>query len=62
MGEKDNTYRLLMVKAEGSRLLGRPTPRWAVNIKMNLQEIGSGGGGILTGLVWFRIGTIEELL
>jgi hypothetical protein len=41
--EKRNVYRLLVGKAEGKRLLGRPRPRWRDNIKMDLLEIGVNG-------------------
>jgi hypothetical protein len=40
--EKRNTYRLLVGKPEGKRLLGRPRCRWVDN-KMDLGEIGWGG-------------------
>jgi hypothetical protein len=40
MGEKRNVYRLLVVKPEGKRPLGRPRCRWMDNIKMDLLEIG----------------------
>jgi hypothetical protein len=43
MGEKKNTYRLLVGKPEGKRPLGRPRWRWADNITMNLGEIVWGG-------------------
>jgi hypothetical protein len=43
MGEKRNTYRLLVGKSEGKTLLGRPRGRWVDNIKMNLGEIEWGG-------------------
>jgi hypothetical protein len=33
MGEKRNTYRLLVGKPEGKRPLGRPRRRWVDNIK-----------------------------
>jgi hypothetical protein len=46
MGEKKNSYRLLVGKPEGKRLLGRPRRRWVDK----------------TGLVWLRIGTGGELL
>ena len=32
-----------MWKTEGKRPLGRPRSRWEDNIKMDLQEVGSGG-------------------
>jgi hypothetical protein len=44
MGEKRNTYRLLVEKPEGKRLLGRPLRRWVDNIRMDLGEVGWGGG------------------
>jgi hypothetical protein len=43
MGEKRNTYRLLVVNPEGKRPLGRPRCRWVDIIKMDLLEIGWGG-------------------
>jgi hypothetical protein len=43
MGEKRNSYRLLVGKPEGKRPLGRPIRRWVDNIKMDLLEIGWGG-------------------
>jgi hypothetical protein len=33
-------YRLLVVKPDGKRPLGRPRRRWIDNIKMDLLEIG----------------------
>jgi hypothetical protein len=43
MGEKRNSYRLLMGKPEGKRPLGRPRRRWVGNIKMDLGDIGLSG-------------------
>jgi hypothetical protein len=43
IGEKRNTYGLLMGKPEGKIPLGRPRRRWVDNIKMGLLEIGWGG-------------------
>ena len=43
MGERRGEYRDLMGKPEGKRPLGRPKRRWQGNIKMDLQEVGSGG-------------------
>jgi hypothetical protein len=42
MGEKRNAYRLLVGKPEGKRPLGRPSRRWANNIRMDLVEVGWG--------------------
>jgi hypothetical protein len=39
MGEKRNVCRLLVVKPEGKRPLGRPRRRWINNVKMDLLEI-----------------------
>jgi hypothetical protein len=38
MGEKRNTYRILVGKPEENRSLGRPRRRWVDNIKMDLRE------------------------
>jgi transposase len=40
MGERRNTYKLLVRKPEGRRPLGRPRRRWLDNIRMDLVEIG----------------------
>jgi hypothetical protein len=42
MGEKRNTYRLLLGNTEGKRPLGRPRRRWFNNIRMDLVEVGLG--------------------
>jgi hypothetical protein len=42
MGEKRNTYRLLVGKLEGKRPLGRPRRTWVDNIKIDLGEKGWG--------------------
>jgi hypothetical protein len=39
-GEKSNAYRLLTVKPEGKRPLGRPRRKWVDNIRMDLGEVG----------------------
>jgi hypothetical protein len=39
MGEKRNTYRLLVGKPEGKRPLGRPRRRWKDNINIDLVDI-----------------------
>jgi hypothetical protein len=43
MGEKRNSYRILVGKSEGRRPLGRPRRRWVGNIKIDLSEIGWDG-------------------
>jgi hypothetical protein len=40
MGERRGSYRILVGKPEGKRLLGRPRRRWEDNTKMALQKIG----------------------
>jgi hypothetical protein len=39
MGEDRGVHRVLMVKPEKKRPLGRPRRRWMDNIKMDLQEV-----------------------
>jgi hypothetical protein len=46
MGERRGAYRALVRKPEERRPLGRPRRRWEDNIKMDLREVGLGGGGI----------------
>jgi hypothetical protein len=43
MGEKRNTYRILVGEPERKELQGRARSRWMVNIKMDLREIGWSG-------------------
>ena len=42
MGENRVVHRVLVVKPEGKRPLGRPRRIWEDNIKMDLQEVGGG--------------------
>jgi hypothetical protein len=42
-GEVRGVYRVLVGKTQGKSPLGRPRCRWDDNIKMDLQEVGSGG-------------------
>jgi len=42
MGEERVVYRV-WGEPEGKRPLGRPRCRWEDNIKMDFQEVGSGG-------------------
>jgi hypothetical protein len=44
MGKSICAYRALVGKPERTRLLARPKHRWEDNIKMDLQEVGWGGG------------------
>ena len=44
MGEGRGVHKILEGKTEGKRSLGRPRRRWDDNIKMDLQEVGSGCG------------------
>jgi hypothetical protein len=44
MVEDSGVHRVLVVKSEKKRPLGRPRRRWEDNIKMDLQEVGGGGG------------------
>jgi hypothetical protein len=39
MGEKRNSYRILVGNPEEQRPLGRPRRRWVDNIKIDLREI-----------------------
>jgi hypothetical protein len=51
MGEERKVYRVLVGKPEGNRPLGRPRLRWEDGIRMDLREIGLGGGGGLDSTV-----------
>jgi hypothetical protein len=53
-------YRILVGKPEGKRPVGRPGCRWEDKIKIDLQNMGCGGGW--TGSSWLRIGTGGGLL
>jgi hypothetical protein len=44
MGEGRNVYRVLVGKPEGKTPLEKLTRRWEDGIKMDLREIGWGGG------------------
>jgi hypothetical protein len=44
IGERRGAYRALMGRPEGRRPLERPRRRWEDNIKMDLREVGWGGG------------------
>ena len=44
MGERRSVHKVLVGKPDGKRPLGRPRLRWEDNIKMEIQEVGKGGG------------------
>jgi hypothetical protein len=50
MGEGRNVYGVLVGKPEGKRPLERPRSRWKDGIRMDLREIGWGGGFTLLGI------------
>jgi len=54
IGEKKGAHRSLLRKPEGKRTLGRRRRKWDDNIKMDLQEVGSGSW---TGLIWLKTRT-----
>jgi len=39
MGKRRGVYRVLVGRSDGKIPLGRPSPRWEDNIKMDLQEV-----------------------
>ena len=61
MGKERGVHRVLVgiLKERDYWLLEIPRRRWEDNIKMDLQEVGEGGG---TGWSWLRIGTGGEHL
>jgi hypothetical protein len=60
-GRGEKRVRVLVGKPEGKRSLGRPRRRWEDGIKMDLREIGW-GGGVWSGFSWLRVGTVGGLL
>jgi hypothetical protein len=46
MGEDREVYKVWVGKPEAKRPLGRPRLRWEDGIRMDLREIGLGGGGV----------------
>ena len=44
MEEGRRVHKVLVVKPEGKRPLGRPRRRWEDNIEMDLEEVGRGCG------------------
>jgi hypothetical protein len=61
MGEERKVYKVLVGKPEGKRPLRRPRRRWEDGIRMDLREIGM-GGGVWIGFDCLRIGTGGGLL
>jgi hypothetical protein len=43
VGERGGVYRILVVKPEEKKPLGRSRTRWEDTIKMDLQSVGWGG-------------------
>jgi hypothetical protein len=59
--EERKVYKVLVGKLEGKRPLGRPKRRWEDGTRMDLREIGFGGGGWI-GFDCLRTGTGGGLL
>jgi hypothetical protein len=57
-----NVYRVLVGKPKGKRPLVRPRRRLEDGFKMDLREIGWGGGGVWSGFTWLRIVIFGRLL
>jgi hypothetical protein len=60
MGEMRNAYKILIVKPEGKRPLGRSVCRLEDNIRMDLR--GRGWEGLDWIFIWLRIGINGRLL
>jgi hypothetical protein len=58
-GEKRIACKILSGMPEGNKTIRRPSRRWAVNIKMELQRL---DGVVCIGLMWLRLLTGEKLL
>jgi hypothetical protein len=58
MGERRNTYRILVGKPEGRGPLGSPRTSWVDNIKMNHRY----DVMVWIELIWLRIGASRRLL
>jgi hypothetical protein len=61
MGEERNVYKVLVGKPEGKRPHARPRRRWEDGIRMDVREIGL-GGGVWIGFDCLRTGTGDGLL
>jgi hypothetical protein len=53
MGDRRSAYRVITVKSEGKRPLGKTRRRWEDNIKL---IFGKWNGDTYTGFIRFRIG------
>jgi hypothetical protein len=56
IGEKRNTYMILVGEPEGKRPLGTPRHRWVNNIKMGLRDIG------WVGMDWIGLAQLSALV
>jgi len=57
LGERRESYTgFWWGKPEGKRPLGRPRRKWEDNIKMDLQEVGCGRGG----MDWIELGQVRD--
>jgi hypothetical protein len=61
MGEGRKVYRVLVGKPERKKSHGSPRRRWEDGIRMDLRQIGC-GGGVWNGFTWLRIGIGGGLL
>jgi hypothetical protein len=61
VGEMRHAYRISLGKTKEKKPLGKPRRRWDDNLKMDLQEMGSGTYEY-TGLIWFRTRRGDGLL
>ena len=66
MGDGRGVLRVLVGKPEGKRPLGRPRRRWEDNIKMDLQEVGTGCGDWMElsqdrGRWWAPVSTVMNI-
>jgi hypothetical protein len=59
MGEKRNSYRILVGKSEGKEPIRKPRHKWVNNIKMDPGEV---GWCDVDWIVWLRMGTSTGLL
>jgi hypothetical protein len=55
MEEKRGAYRVLVVKSDGERPLGRPRHKWKDNIKMDLERLDGGHRLDRSGSGWGQV-------